>query len=134
MAWLSLSNVLIPSTSGGLQHPKLQYSAGHQDQNLQQEAVVTYFNFCNDSISVFDHAIHFSPSVFYFRSRHMVVSAAKKAVWHTSVLFTGTTNSLLSTPCISVTTKPISIKFTYFMPSMYTTLHTKFERNWCSSL
>ena len=61
------------------------------------------------------------------------VSAAKKAVWHTSVLFTATANSPFSTPHISITTGPISIKFTYFMPSIYATQHTKFERNRPSS-
>ena len=35
---------------------------------------------------------------------------------------------------ISITTGPISIKFTYFMPAIYTTLHTKFEENQLSSL
>ena len=60
---------------------------------------------------------------------HSSVSVAKKAVWRISVLFTGTANSLFSTPHISITTGPISIKFSYFMPSIYVTLHTKFERN-----
>ena len=49
-------------------------------------------------------------------SRHSHVSATKKAVWHTywctSVLLTGTTNLPFSTSCISITTWPISIKFT----------------------
>ena len=35
---------------------------------------------------------------------HGHVSAAKKGVWHTSVLFTGTAKSLFSTPHISITT------------------------------
>ena len=39
-----------------------------------------------------------------------------------------------SAPRISITTGPISIKFTYFMPFIYATLHTKFERNQSSSL
>ena len=65
---------------------------------------------------------------------HGRVSAAKKVMWHTSVLFTGTAKSPFSTPHISITTGPISIKFTYFMPSIYTTLHTKFEENRLSSL
>ena len=64
---------------------------------------------------------------------HSRVSAAKKAMWLTSVLFTGTANSPFSAPRISITTGPISIKFTYFMPSIYATLHTKFERNQFSS-
>ena len=57
------------------------------------------------------------------------VSSQESIVWHTSVLFiTGTANSLFSTLRISITTGPISIKFPYFMPSIYTTLHTKFEK------
>ena len=60
---------------------------------------------------------------------HVRVSAAKKAVWHTSVLFTGTAKLPFSTPCISITTGLISMKFTYFIPYIYVTLHTKFERN-----
>ena len=64
---------------------------------------------------------------------HGRVSAAKKAVWCTSVLFTGTANSPFSAPRISITTTSISIKFTYFMPSIYVTLHTKFERKQSSS-
>ena len=60
---------------------------------------------------------------------HGCVSAAKKDVWHTSVLFTGTAKSPFSTPHISITTTPISIKFTYYMPFIYITWHTKFEEN-----
>ena len=51
---------------------------------------------------------------------HGRVSAAKEVMWHTSVLFTGTAKSPFSTPHISITTGPISIKFTYFMPSIKT--------------
>ena len=65
---------------------------------------------------------------------HGYVSVAKEDVWHTGVLFTGTAKSPFSTPHYSITTKPISIKFTYFMPSIYTTLHTKFEENRRSGL
>ena len=64
---------------------------------------------------------------------HGHVSAAKKAVWLTSVLFTGTANSPFLAPRIAITTGPISIKFTYFMPSIYATLQTKLERNRSSS-
>ena len=60
---------------------------------------------------------------------HGCVPAAKEDVWHTSVLFTGTAKSPFSTPHISITTGPISIKFTHFMPCIYMTLHTKFEEN-----
>ena len=69
-----------------------------------------------------------------FIKTHGRVSAAKEVVWHTSVLFTGTAKSPFSTPHISITTGPISIKFIYFMPSIYTTLHIKFEENQLSSL
>ena len=63
------------------------------------------------------------------------VSAAKKDMRHTSVLFTGTAKSLFSTPHISITTGPISIIFTYFMPSIYTWLYIpNFEENRISSL
>ena len=65
---------------------------------------------------------------------HGRVSAAKEVMWHTSVLFTGTAKTKFSTPHISITTGPISITFTYFMPSIYTTLHTKLEENQLSSL
>ena len=64
---------------------------------------------------------------------HGHVSAAKKAMWCTSVLFTGTANCHFQ-PLISLTIGPISIKYTYFVPSIYITLHTKFEENWPSSL
>ena len=62
------------------------------------------------------------------------MSVAKEDVWHTSVLFTGIAKSPFSTPYISITTGPISIKFTYFMSSIHMTLHTKFEENRFSSL
>ena len=65
---------------------------------------------------------------------HGRVSAAKEVMWHTSVLFTGTAKSPFSTPHISITTGLISIKFIYFMPSIYTTLHTNFQENQLSSL
>ena len=68
---------------------------------------------------------------------HSRVSVAKEDVWHTNVLFTlftGTIKSPFSTPHISITTEPISIKFNYFMPSIYMTLCIKFEENWLSSL
>ena len=65
---------------------------------------------------------------------HGCVSVTKKAVWHTSMLFTETANSPFSTPCISITLGLIYIKFTYFMSSIYMTLHTKCEENQPSSL
>ena len=60
---------------------------------------------------------------------HSLVSAAKKDVRHTSVLFTGTAKSPFSTPHISITTGLISIQFTYYKPFIYTTWHTIFEEN-----
>ena len=75
------------------------------------------------------------PSFYAQLWRHTVLcSAAKKAVWHTSVLFTGTANTLFLIPHISTTTAPTSIKFTYFMPSIYASLYTKFKRNQPSSI
>ena len=62
------------------------------------------------------------------------MSAAKKAVWCTSVLYKGTTTLLFSTPHTSITTELISIKFTHFMSPIYATLQTKFEKNRPSSL
>ena len=53
---------------------------------------------------------------------------------HASVIFTGTTKSPFLISYISITTGLISIKFKYFMSSVYTTLHIKFEENWLSSL
>ena len=55
------------------------------------------------------------------------VSAAKKDVRHKKVLFKGTAKSPFSTPHTSITTGLVFSKFTYFMPSIYMTLHTKFE-------
>ena len=59
---------------------------------------------------------------------HSCLSVVKKAIWHRNVLLTGSANLLFSTPHIYITTGSISIKFTYFMPSIYTTLHTTFEK------
>ena len=53
----------------------------------------------------------------------------KEDVRHTSVLFTGTVKLLNSAFCISKSTKPISTKFIYFLPYIYTTSHIKFEGN-----
>ena len=52
---------------------------------------------------------------------------AKKVVWYTSVLHKPL--SYHFQPVESLTTGPISTKSTYFMPSIYTTLRTKFEEN-----
>ena len=54
---------------------------------------------------------------------HGRVLAAKKAMWWTSVLFTGVINSPFSTPHTPVTTRLIFIIFTHFMSSIYTTLY-----------
>ena len=56
-------------------------------------------------------------------------SAAKKTVWHTNVLFTGTPIHTFSAYCSLKTIGAISTKFTYVVPPMYTTSQTKFERN-----
>ena len=64
------------------------------------------------------YILHVHRSVYIKTHGH--VSATKKAVWHTywctSVLLTGTTNLPFSTSCISITTWPISIKFTHLCP------------------
>ena len=65
-------------------------------------------------------------------SRHTVVCQQprkKEDVQNTSVLFTGTVNLANSAFCISKTTKPISMKFIYFLPYIYTTSHIKIEGN-----
>ena len=79
--------------------------------------------------------VHFYTQTETGKSRHTRcrVSATKKDMWHTSVLFTGTTKSPFSTPHISITTGFITIQFTYFMLSIYTTLHAKFEGNQLSN-
>ena len=74
---------------------------------------------------------HFLPA--WYIKTHGCVLAAKKAMWRTSVLFTGTTNSPFSAPHISVTTGPISIKFTCYVLHIHDST-TKFEGNWPSSL
>ena len=87
------------------------------------------FVICHTSFKVFLH-------VSCFIKTHSSVSAAKKPkedARHTSVLFTGTVKLPNSAFCISKTTKPISTKFTYFMPYIYTTLHIKIEGNTFSS-
>ena len=57
------------------------------------------------------------------------VSAAKKTVWRTSVLFTRTPVSTFSAYCSLKTIGAISTKFIYVLPPIYTTSQTKFERN-----
>ena len=49
---------------------------------------------------------------------HGHVAAAKKAMCHTSVLFTGIVNLPFSTPSTSIITGLIYIKFIHFMPSI----------------
>ena len=66
-------------------------------------------------------------------SRHTVVCQQPRKQCGAKVFFTGIANSPFSTPCISITTALICFKFTYYMPSIYTTLHTKCERNQLSS-
>ena len=88
------------------------------------------WQFCTLSTKVFP----LSSFVIWGIKTHSRVSGAKEDVRDTSVLFTGTAKSPFLTPHISITTGPISIKFTYCMPSIYTTLHAKFEENRLSSL
>ena len=67
---------------------------------------------------------------------HSSVSAAKKTkedARHTSVLFTGTVKFPNSAFCISQTILPISTKFTYVLPYIYTTSHIKIKGNSFSS-
>ena len=64
------------------------------------------------------------------------VSAAKKTkedARHTSVLFIGTVKLPNSAIFISKTTVPISTKFMYFLPHIYTISHIKIEGNSFSS-
>ena len=70
----------------------------------------------------------FSPQKPMIIKTHGCVLVAKKDVWHTSVLFTGTAKSLFSTPHISITTGPLNLHI------LCPTLHTKFEENQISSL
>ena len=74
---------------------------------------------------------HYLVAKLYHIKTHDRVSEAKKAVWCTSVLFTGTANSPFSTPCIYISTGPICIKFTYFILA-YTWFYI--PGNWPSSL
>ena len=68
------------------------------------------------------------------KSRHTVVCrAAKQDTRNTSVLFTRTKILPILAFHISKGIAPISTKFIYFMLCIYTTLHTKFERNRSSS-
>ena len=53
----------------------------------------------------------------------------KKDAQHTSMLSTGSNKLQFSASHISKTTEPIYTKFIYFMPYIYTTLHTNFEGN-----
>ena len=49
----------------------------------------------------------------------LCVSSQERCATQVCYMFTGTTKSPYSTPQISMTTEPISIKFTYFMPYIY---------------
>ena len=64
-----------------------------------------------------------------YQDTRSCVSGQERHKTH-SVLFTGSGKFLISTPCISGTTKWIFIKFTHFMLYIYITLHIKFERHW----
>ena len=58
-------------------------------------------------------------------SRHTVVCQQQRKPCGTQVC---SANLLFSTPCISITIGLISMKFTCFMPSMCTTLHSSVLR------
>ena len=64
---------------------------------------------------------------------HSHVSEAKKDVWPQMYHLQEPLSHFLQ-HLISLTTVLISNKFKYFMPSIYTTLHTKFQENQISSL
>ena len=87
----------------------------------------------NNSVSyIYAHYAIFNLMFGISLSRHSSVSATKKTkkdVQHTSVLFTGNIKLLNSAFHISKTTKPISTKFIYFLPYIYTTSHIKIEGN-----
>ena len=61
-----------------------------------------------------------NPSQLCYQDTWSCVSRQESRVAHKYVIFTGTTNLPFSTPCISITTGLISIKFTYFIFSIYT--------------
>ena len=67
-------------------------------------------------------------------SRHMVMYQRPRKTYANKCVIRKPTKSPCSTPCISITTVLISIKLMYFMPSLYTTLHTKFKGNQLSNL
>ena len=64
----------------------------------------------------------------WYQDTRSCVSSQVSRVMH-KLLFTRTTNSQFSTPRISITHESISIKFIYFMSSIYANLHKKLERN-----
>ena len=63
----------------------------------------------------------------------MVTCQRPKKTHDTHELFTKTIKLSISSPRISKITGPIFTKFTYFMFYIYTTLYTKFQRNWIGS-
>ena len=64
---------------------------------------------------------------------HGHVSCGQEKHANTSVLFTRTKISPILAFRISKSIAPISTKFIYFMPYIYATSHTKFERNRANS-
>ena len=63
-------------------------------------------------------------------SRHTVMCQQPRKMHGThNVLFMRLLKSQILASCIFVTARQICTKFTYFIPSIYTTLHTKFEVN-----
>ena len=69
-----------------------------------------------------------------FLSRHMVVCEWPRKVCGTQVYYTETANLPFSTSLNSITSGLISIRFAYFMPTIYTTEPYKFQGHEPSSL
>ena len=95
-----------------------------------------YKSECNNFLLIWYINSYFVISIFVLLitciTTYSRVSATKKAkedVQHASVLFTGTVKLPNSAIHISKTTKPISTKFIYFLPYIYTTSHIKTHTN-----
>ena len=112
-------------------HAKCECMFIYEDAcNMQWVCGIAYTNIY---VASYSYIYVYNCNLHIYIKTHDCVSVAKKYMRHTSVLLTGTTKSPFSTPCISIITRPISIKFTHFMLTIYTTLHTKFEVNQLSS-
>ena len=82
------------------------------------------------TIIVLGFTLHLYFLMLRFSIKTQSCVSGQESMWHTSLLYTGTANLLFLTPCISITTRPIYIKFTFLCPP-YTRLYirTKFEEN-----